>query len=103
MQLTSVLLAPVVTEKSAHQQGQGKYTFRVHSDANKIQVAQAVEAAYGVQISAVNILPVRKKQRMVGRGKFRTKRPASKRAIVTTVKKQSIDFNQFKSTKSKSK
>jgi len=101
MDLTSILIAPVVSEKTSLNQEKGKYTFRVHSGANKVQVAQAVQSAYGVEVEAVNMLPIRSKKRMVGRGKYRTKRPASKRAIVTLAKKQSIDFNQFTSPKSK--
>lgn len=101
MELTSILIAPVVTEKSALQQSQGKYTFRVRSGANKIQVTQAVESAYGVKVSTINVMPVRKKERAVGRGKLRTKRPASRRAIVTLAKNQTLDFNQFKTPKTK--
>jgi large subunit ribosomal protein L23 len=99
MQLTNVLIAPVVTEKSSQAQSGGKYTFRVHSDATKVEVAQAVNKAYGVEVVSVNVIPVRKKERLVGRGRTITKRPASKKVIVTVKAKQSIDFNKVKSSK----
>ena len=96
MQLTNVLLAPVVTEKSSNAQTKHKYTFRVNANANKVEIAKAVNKVYGVNVTSVNIIPVRKKERLVGRGKVMTKRLASKRAIVTVKAKQSIDFNKVK-------
>jgi len=99
MQLTQVLIAPVVTEKSTDAHAQSKYTFRVHPGATKIDIMNAVKAAYGADAKAVNIIPVLKKIRLAGRGKVITKRPASKKAIVTLKPNQSIDFNKLKSTK----
>ena len=55
MELMQVLQAPVVTEKSAGAQLQRKYTFFVHLKANKVEVAKAVEAAYGVKVKKVNL------------------------------------------------
>ena len=98
MQLTNVLIAPVVTEKSSTAQSAGKYTFRVHPDSTKVEISKAVNAAYGVDVSSVNIIPVLKKIRLVGRGKKITKRSASKKAIVTVKAKQSIDFNKVKTS-----
>jgi len=99
MQLTNVLLAPVVTEKSSNAQTNHKYTFRVNADANKVEIAKAVNKVYGVDVTSVNIILVRRKERLVGRGKVMTKRPASKRAIVTIKAKQNIDFNKLKTSK----
>lgn len=99
MQLTNVLKAPVVTEKSSTAQANGKYTFRVHSDATKVEIGQAVKMAYGVDIDSVNIIPVLKKTRRAGRGLIITKRPAFKKAIVTVKDKQTIDFNKVKTSK----
>jgi len=99
VEVTNVLIAPVVTEKSASAQGAGKYTFRIHGQATKTEVAKAIAKAYGVDVVSVNIIPVRKKERLVGRGRSITKRPASKRAVVTVKAKQSIDFNKVKTSK----
>ena len=99
MQLTDVLIAPVVTEKSTNAQTKQKFTFRVNGDATKVEIAKAVSQAYGVDVTSVNILPVRSKGRLVGRGRSITKRPVSKRAIVTVKAKQSIDFNKIKTSK----
>lgn len=98
MEYTNVLIAPVITEKSSTAQGKSKYTFRVHSNATKVEIGKAVSRAYGVDVKSVNIIPVRKKERLVGRGKTITKRHASKKAIVTVKAKQSIDFNKVKTS-----
>lgn len=99
MELNKVLKAPVVTEKSTKAQSSSKYTFRVNPDATKAEIAKAINKAYGVEVMSVNIIPVRKKQRLVGRGRTITKRRTSKKAIITVKAKQSIDFNKLKTSK----
>ncbi|MBU0706430.1 50S ribosomal protein L23 [Patescibacteria group bacterium] len=99
MQLTNVLIAPVVTEKSSSAQAKSKYTVRVKANATKVEIAKAVNKAYGVDVISVNIIPVREKKRVVGRGRAITKRPASKKAIITIKAKQNIDFNKLKIAK----
>jgi large subunit ribosomal protein L23 len=95
MELSQVLLSPVVTEKSTHAQTTGKYTFLVNLNANKIEVARAIKSAYGVDVKAVRIVNVLSKSRIAGRGKTFTKRSAAKKAIVTLAPKQSLDVNKF--------
>lgn len=75
-----VLLAPVVSEKSYSLLGDRKYTFRVHEDAHKTQVRQAVEELFEVKVQAVNIVKVRPKPKR--RGVSRGRRPGWKKAIV---------------------
>lgn len=98
MEFTKVLITPVVTEKSTHAQSVRKYTFMVHLNANKVEVKNAVAKAYGVKVTDVNIIPVLKKARLVGRGRTITKRRNGKKAIVTLGPKESIDFNKIKTT-----
>ena len=59
-----VLLAPVVSEKSYSLIEDRKYSFRVHKDAHKTQVRQAVEQLFGVKVVAVNIVKVPPKPKM---------------------------------------
>jgi large subunit ribosomal protein L23 len=99
VELTNVLIAPVVTEKSTNAQSKWKYTFRVRLEATKVEVAKAVSKAYGVDVLTVNVIPVRKKERLIGRGRTITKRSASKKVVVTVKAKQSIDFNKVKASK----
>ncbi len=75
-----VLLAPVVSEKSYSLIEDRKYSFRVHKEAHKTQVRQAVEEAFGVKVERVNIVHVKAKPKR--RGLTRGKRPGWKKAIV---------------------
>ncbi len=76
-----VLRRPVITEKSTELQAQGKYAFEVARDANKPQIKQAVEKAFKVKVTAVNVVMVRGKERRVGRRQVLTQ--PWKKAIVT--------------------
>lgn len=67
MQLFEVLRRPLVTEKNTILQSQGKYAFEIAREANKDQVKQAVEKAFKVTVTAVNIMTVRGRERRVGR------------------------------------
>lgn len=96
MDLTKVLLSPIVTEKSTNSQALQKYAFRVHLNTNKVEVTNAVEKVYGVKVKQVNIIPILKKVRLAGRGRSITKRHNGKKAIVTLMPKNSIDFNKIK-------
>jgi large subunit ribosomal protein L23 len=75
-----VLLAPVVSEKSYSLITDRKYTFRVHADAHKTQVRQAVEELFDVRVASVNIVKVQSKPKRRGLSKGR--RPGWKKAIV---------------------
>jgi large subunit ribosomal protein L23 len=75
-----ILLAPVVSEKSYGGVARNKYTFKVHQDAHKTQVRQAVEEAFGVKVERVNILKVQPKPKR--RGLYRGTKPGWKKAVV---------------------
>jgi large subunit ribosomal protein L23 len=78
----SVLIAPVVSEKSFGLiADRGKYTFRVHPQAHKTQVRQAVEEIFGADVIDVNILKVQSKPKR--RGMSVGRRAGWKKAIVT--------------------
>jgi large subunit ribosomal protein L23 len=75
-----VLIAPVVSEKSYRGIEDHKYSFRVHQDAHKTQVRQAIEELFDVKVASVNIIKVRPKPKR--RGLIRGTRPGWKKAIV---------------------
>lgn len=54
LHLYDVILEPLVTEKSAGQKEEGRYLFRVHSDANKNSIREAVEKIFNVHVTKVN-------------------------------------------------
>jgi len=87
-----VLLAPVVSEKSYELIEQRKYAFRVHPDAHKTQVRQAVEELFDVRVQGVNILKVQPKPKR--RGMIRGRRPGWKKAIVQLQPGDSIEIFQ---------
>jgi large subunit ribosomal protein L23 len=76
-----VLRRPLITEKDSILQAQGKYAFEAATGANKPQVKQAVEKAFNVKVTAVNIMTVPGKRRRIGRRIVLT--PSWKKAIVT--------------------
>ncbi len=75
-----VLIAPVVSEKSYSLIEARKYSFRVHPDAHKTQVRQAVEELFEVKVVSVNISKVQAKPKR--RGMIKGTRQGWKKAIV---------------------
>ena len=85
----SVIIKPIVSEKSYNLIDNGKYTFEVDPRSNKTEIKQAIEVIFGVKVASVNTLNRIGKAR---RTKFGLgKRKDSKRAIVT-LKSGSIDI-----------
>ena len=80
LDVTQVLLAPVVSEKSYSLLADGKYSFKVHKDAHKTQIRQAVEQLFEVKVQNVNIVKVQSKPKR--RGLTSGRRPGWKKAIV---------------------
>ena len=75
-----VLLAPVVTEKAYAGVEDSKYAFRVHPDAHKTQIRQAVEELFDVKVERVNVSMVQPKPKR--RGLHRGTKPGWKKAVV---------------------
>ena len=86
----SVLIRPVVSEKSYGLLDEGKYTFVVAPDANKTQIKQAVEEVFRVKVTGVNTLNRQGKRRRTRTGWG--KRADTKRAIVTLADGDRIDI-----------
>ena len=86
----SILLAPVVSEKSYGLLDQNKYTFLVRTDASKTEIRHAVEAVFKVKVTGVNTLN-RDGKRMRTRYGY-GQRVATKRAIVSVKEGQRIDL-----------
>jgi large subunit ribosomal protein L23 len=85
-----VLISPVVSEKSYGQIVQNRYTFKVHKDAHKTQVRQAVEQLFDVKVVAVNIVKVQPKPKR--RGTTRGVKPGWKKAVVQLKPGDSIEI-----------
>jgi large subunit ribosomal protein L23 len=78
-----VIIEPVVSEKSYALLEQNVYTFRVHPDASKPQIHDAIEEIFNVRVVKVNTLNRKGKRKRDRRSWTFGKRPDSKRAIVT--------------------
>ena len=87
---TSIIIAPVITEKSAMQRENNVYTFKVAKSANKIEVKKAIEEAFGVKVVKVNILNTKSKSKRVGR--YTGKTQSFKKAYVTLKDGDSIEL-----------
>jgi large subunit ribosomal protein L23 len=88
--VSSVLIRPVVTEKSAILASKNSYVFAVAKSANKIEVASAIYKMYGVHPESVNVQNVRGKY--VRRGKVDGHRKSWKKAIVTLPKGKTLSI-----------
>ena len=86
-----IILRPVITENSMDGIADRKYTFEVAKDANKIEIAKAVEELFEVKVAKVNTINVDGKLRRYGR--FEGFTASKKKAIVTlTEDSKTIEF-----------
>ena len=90
MHLYEVLRRPLLTEKNTTLQDQNKYAFEVDKESNKLQIKQAVEKAFDVGVTAVNVMTVPGKRRRVGRRIVLTR--SWKKAVVTLKPGDKIGF-----------
>lgn len=87
-----VIIEPIVSEKSYALIEQGVYTFKVHPDSTKPEIADAIRDIFNVRVAKVNTLN-RKGKRKRNRKNFTFgQRPNTKRAIVTLVGDDRIDL-----------
>ena len=86
-----IIIKPIITEESMKGAAERKYTCQVDKDANKIEIAKAVEELFGVEVEKVNTISVRGKFRRQGRvGGFTA---SSKKAVITlTESSKGIEF-----------
>lgn len=89
--LRDIIKRPVITERSADLMADKKYTFEVDPKANKTEIKQAIELAFGVKVAKVNTMNVKGKFKRLGR--YGGYRPDRKKAIVTlTEDSKDLDF-----------
>ena len=87
-----ILVRPIITEKNTMLNDQGKYTFEVLQDANKIEIKRAVEEIFNVKVAAVNTIKVPGKLRRFGRSAGMTR--VWKKAVVTLAPGERIELFQ---------
>ena len=91
-----VLIKPLITEKmtDVSEKIPNRFGFIVNKKANKLQIKKAIEEIYGVQVNTVNTMVYQGKQRssMTKSGFISGRTNAYKKAIVTLVEGETIDF-----------
>lgn len=86
-----IIIKPVITENSMDMLSEKKYTFKVATDANKIEIKKAVEEIFGVKVSKVTTINMDGKMKRMGRNEGR--RAAYKKAVVKlTEDSKTIEF-----------
>ncbi len=86
-----IILKPVITENSMDMLAEKKYTFKVATDANKIEIKKAVEEIFGVKVSKVTTINMDGKLKRMGR--YEGRRASYKKAVVKlTEDSKTIEF-----------
>lgn len=88
--MAGVIRVPRITERTSMLAKENKYVFLVDSQANKVEIARAVRARYGVDIRSVNIINIPGKERR--RGRQIGWKPGFKKAIVKVKEGQTIEI-----------
>jgi large subunit ribosomal protein L23 len=91
---SEIVPMPVISEKSMDETQRGKYTFRVQTNANKLQVKDAIEYLFKVDVIDVNVSTTKSKEKSRNRKRGRQVGWTSpwKKAVVTLGAGQKIEF-----------
>lgn len=98
MELTRVIVGPIVTEKAERLKAGATriYTLRVAPDATKVDIKNALRAHFNVEVSSVRMVRVQAKTRLIGNGGTMQKRRSFKKALVTLTKdSKPLDIASF--------
>ncbi len=87
---TDIIIAPVITEKSAMNAEKNIFTFKVAKTATKTEIKWAIEKAFNVTVVKVNTLNTKPKDKRVG--KYTGKTKTYKKAIITLAEGQTIEI-----------
>ena len=89
-----IIKRPILTEKMTSLGEHRQYAFEVDIEANKIEIAKAIEKRFSVHVTSVRTIRVhgKRKTQMTRRGRFEGRRSSWKKAIVTLAQGQSIEL-----------
>ena len=87
-----IIKRPIITEKSMSMTEDKRYTFEVAKDANKIEIAKAVEQIFGVKVAKVNTINVSGKAKRMGAGRPGTTRSWKKAYVQLTADSKTIEM-----------
>ena len=86
-----IIIKPIITEASMDKLNEGKYTFKVASNATKPEIAKAVETMFGVKVASVNTISMKKKPKRLG-VHFGYTSDWKKAVVTLTADSKSIEF-----------
>ena len=86
-----VIRRPLITEKGARLGTEHKYVFQVHTGSNKHQIKEAVEKAFNVRVTGVNVMNVKGKSRRT-RSRRMTHAPDWRKAVVSLAPGDKIEL-----------
>jgi large subunit ribosomal protein L23 len=92
--MREILKRPLVTEKMTILQDKRQYAFEVDTEANKVEIARAVEKKFNVTVESIRTLMLKgkTKSQLTRRGRFAGTTSHWKKAIVTLKEGEKIDF-----------
>ena len=87
-----IIRRPVITEQSMADTEMKRYTFEVAKNANKIEIAKAVEEIFGVKVASVNTLTVPGKEKRMGAGRPGMTKTWKKAYVQLAADSKTIEF-----------
>lgn len=97
MDIASIILGEVTTEKSEQMKEDRTYTLRVHNDATKVDVKNALKKFFDVDAASVRIMRTVPKTRLFGRNQTMVKRARFKKAVIRLApKSKKLDLTTYK-------
>jgi large subunit ribosomal protein L23 len=87
-----IILKPIISEQSMEHVDLKKYVFKVHPDANKIEIRKAVEEIFGVEVDKVTTLNMKGKEKRTGRYPAGYRRDWKKAVVKLTDRSKTIEF-----------
>jgi large subunit ribosomal protein L23 len=97
MEITQVIIKPILTEKSLNDAARGEYTFAVNVGASKSEISRAVKELFKVDVLAVSTRTTKGKSKRVFRSRIKATLGPVKKATVRVGKEQKIDIFEVKS------
>lgn len=91
MELTDVIICPIISEKSLNNTAKNRYTFQVHKNATKNEIKNAVATKFNVDVLDIKVINIRGKKVTFGKKRISGKKEDKRKAVVTIKAEQKID------------
>lgn len=92
MEAISIIIKPIITEKSLRDVPKGIFTFAVDKNASKSQITASIEKIFNVHVESITTVKTKGKKRSAGRKRMEVFRPDTKKARVRLLKGEKIDL-----------